>query len=185
MEDTMNHLHTIKSDPVMVALPTQQPRWYAAYTTARHEKRVAEQLERKSVECFLPLYEAVHRWKDRKARVRLPLFPGYVFVRIPLRERLRVLEIPSVVHLVGTTSQPTELPDLEIDSLRSGLHALRIEPCPYLKVGDRVRVKYGPLAGLEGILLRKRDSFRLVLSIDIIMRSVAVEIDAADIESAR
>ena len=171
----------LPAPPVAVSTP----RWYAAYTTARHEKKVAEHLERKSIECFLPLYEAVHRWKDRKAKVQVPLFPGYVFVRIPLRERLWVLEVLSVVHLVGPAAQPTELPDFEMNSLRSGLHALRAEPCPYLKVGDRVRVKYGPLAGLEGILLRKRDRLRLVLSIDIIMRSVAVEIDAADIESAR
>lgn len=181
----MAELHTTCSRQAFAPVSAWQPRWYAAYTTARHEKKVAEQLERKAVECFLPLYEAVHRWKDRKAKVQLPLFPGYVFVRIPLRERLRVLEIPSVVHLVGSGTQPTELPDFEIDSLRSGLHSLRAEPCPYLRVGDRVRVKYGPLAGLEGILLRKRDSCRLVLSIDIIMRSVAVEIDAADIESVR
>lgn len=163
-----------------------EPRWYAAYTTARHEKKVALHLERKSIDCFLPLYQAVHRWKDRRVSVQLPLFPGYVFVRIPLRERLRVLEVPSVVHLVGSDAMhPSELPEQEIESLRQGLDPRRAEPWPYLKVGDRVRVKHGPLAGLEGVLLRKRDNLRLVLSIDIIMRSVAVEIDAADIETAR
>ena len=163
-----------------------EPRWYAAYTTARHEKKVAQHLEHKSIECFLPLYEAAHRWKDRRVTVQLPLFPGYVFVRIPLHERLRVLEVPSVVHLVGSdASHPCELPEAEIESIRLGLDPRRMEPCPYLKAGDKVRVKYGPFAGLEGILLRKRDSLRLVLSIDIIMRSVAVEIDAADIDAVR
>jgi transcription antitermination factor NusG len=182
---SVDNLHNAYRSLLDVTSHAVDARWYAAYTTARHEKRVAENLQQKDIECYLPLYEALHRWKDRKAKVLLPLFPGYVFVRVPLRERLRVLEIPSVVHLVGRGDQPTELPEQEIESLRNGLTALCAEPCPYLKVGDRVRVKHGPLAGLECILLRKRDSCRLVLSIDIIMRSVAVEIDAADIETVR
>lgn len=163
-----------------------EARWYAIYTCARHEKRVSQQLERKSVEHFLPLYEAVHRWKDRRARVQLPLFPGYLFVRIPLAQRMQVLEVPSVVRMVGFQGVPAALPDEEILSLRSGLAGnLRVEPHPYLKIGRRVRVIRGPLAGREGILVRKKDRLRLVISIDLIMRSMAVEVDAADVEALR
>ncbi len=160
-----------------------QPRWYVAYTCANHEKRVVEQLEQRAVESFLPVYETVRRWKDRRVRLQLPLFPGYVFVRIALRDRLRVVQIPSVVRLVGFNSLPTALPDEEVETLRNGLvRQLRVEPHPYLTVGRRVRIKSGPLAGLEGILARKRGNFRVVLSIDLIMKSMAVDVDAADIE---
>ena len=163
-----------------------EPRWYAIYTCSRHEKRVSEQLERKSVEHFLPLYEAVHNWKDRRVRVQLPLFPGYLFVRIPLACRMQVLEVPSVVRMVGFQGSPAALPDDDIVALRNGLSGnLRVEPHPYLKVGKRVRVVRGPLAGREGILVRKKDRLRLVISIDLIMRSMAVEVDAADVEALR
>ncbi len=160
-----------------------QPQWYAVHTRARHEKRVAEQLVSRHIDFFLPLYQASHRWKDRLARLELPLFPGYVFVHLPLQERRRVLEIPSVVKLVGSRGTPTPLLANEVESLRSGLAAqLKAVPLPYLKIGHRVRVRSGPLTGAEGILVRRKDKFRIVLSIDLIMRSVAVEIDAADVE---
>lgn len=159
-----------------------EPHWYAAYTAARHEKRVAEQLARRSVEAYLPLYEAVHRWKDRRKKVQLPLFPGYLFIRMPLAERLKVLSLPGVVRLVGFNGQPTPLPDAEIEAMRLGLRDLRAEPHPYLKVGQRVRVRSGSFEGWEGILVRKKESFRVVLSIDMIMRSIAVEVDSADVE---
>lgn len=163
-----------------------EARWYAIYTCARHEKRVAQQLERQSIEHFLPLYEAVHRWKDRRARVQLPLFPGYLFVHIPLARRMQVLEVPSVVRMVAFQGVPAVLPDEEILSLRSSLSGdLRVEPHPYLKIGRRMRVIRGPLAGREGILVRKKDRLRLVISIDLIMRSMAVEVDAADVEALR
>ncbi len=159
-----------------------EPRWYAAYTCARHEKRVAQQLERRSVELFLPLYEAVHRWKNGRAQVQLPLFPSYLFVRIALKDRLRVLEIPSVVRLVGFNGLPTALPDDEMAALRTGLaRRLRAEPHPYLNVGRRVRITSGPLVGLEGILLRRKSSLRVVLSIELIRHSIAVDVDAADV----
>ncbi len=175
---------TEMSPQTVLALPAAylEPRWYPAYTCARHEKRVAQQLERRSVELFLPLYETVHRWKNGRARVQLPLFPGYIFVRIALRDRLRVLEIPSVVRLVGFNGLPTALPDDEMEAMRNGLtRQLRPEPHPYLRVGRRVRIIRGPLEGWEGILLRKKGNFRIVLSIDLIMCSVAVDVDAADV----
>lgn len=158
-------------------------RWYAAYTCANHEKRVAGQLEQRAVEHFVPLYESVRRWKDRRVRLHLPLFPGYVFVRVALRDRLQVLEIPSVVRLVGFNGRPTPLSDDEIEALRIGLaQRLHAEPHPYLKAGRRVRIVRGPLQGSEGILIRRKRLFRVVLSVDLIRRSVAVEVDSADIE---
>jgi transcription antitermination factor NusG len=170
------------------AMPAEflQPRWYAAQTCANHEKRVLEQLEQRTVEAYLPRYSSVRRWKDRRVRLELPLFPGYVFVHLALRDRLSVLQTPSVVRLVGFGGQPTPLPDAEIETLRHKLAPeMRIEPYPYLKVGQRVRVRAGALQGLEGILVRKKNITRLVVSLDLIMRSVAVEIDAAEVESVR
>lgn len=159
--------------------------WYAAYTNAHHEKRVAEQLARRSVEHFLPLYETVRRWKDRRVRLQLPLFPGYVFVRLALRDRLQVLQVPGVANLVGFSGTPTALPLEEIDTLRSSLRdGVRAEPHPYLTVGRRVRVKAGPLAGMEGILVRKKNQDRLVISLDLILRSVAVEVSALELDAA-
>ena len=160
------------------------PHWYAAHIRSRHEKRVAEQLAGKDVAFFLPLYTAENRWKDRLARVELPLFPGYMFVQIPLRERLKVLEVPGVVRLVSSGGEPVPLQDSEINILRRGLtERSKAEPYPYLKIGNRVRIRRGSLAGLEGILITKKDSCRVVISVDLIMRSVAIEISAADVES--
>jgi transcription antitermination factor NusG len=160
--------------------------WYAAYTRANHEKRVAEQLSACAVERFLPLYASVRRWKDRRVELQLPLFPGYVFVRIALRDRLQVLEIPSVARLVGFNGTPTPLPEGEIEALKAGLEGgVRAMPHPYLKVGRRVRVRSGPLAGMAGILVRHKGRFRVVISVEAIQRSVAVEMDATELEPAR
>jgi transcription antitermination factor NusG len=161
-----------------------QARWYAAYTSANHEKRVAEQLKLRSVEHFLPLYDSVRRWKDRRMNLQLPLFPGYVFVHLALRDRLRVLEAPGVAKLVGFNGTPTALPQQEIEALRTSLRdGVRAKPHPYLKVGRRARVKAGPLEGMQGILVRRKNASRFVISLDLIMRSVAVEVDALDLES--
>lgn len=162
--------------------PYLEPHWYAAYTCANHEKQVAAQLSESGVEHFLPLYHTVRRWKDRRMHLDLPLFPGYVFVRLPLRERLRVLRVPSVVHLVGFAGLPTALPEEEIETLRTGLvGAACAQPHPFLTVGRRVRILNGPLAGMEGILQRRKGNYRVVLSLDLIQRSIAVEADAADL----
>lgn len=156
--------------------------WYAAYTSANHEKRVADQLAQKGIENFLPLYDSVRHWKDRRVRLQLPLFPGYVFVRLPLSEKLRVLQVAGVAWLVGFGDKPVSLPEEEIESLRRGARGeVRMEPHPYLTEGRRVRIMRGPLTGMEGILLRKKGGTRLVLSIDLIMRSIAVDVDAGDV----
>jgi transcription antitermination factor NusG len=157
--------------------------WYAAYTSANHEKRVVEQLSARSVECFMPAYSSVRRWKDRRVTLQLPLFPGYVFVRMLLRNRLQVLQIPGVSRLVGFNGKLAPLPQEEIDALQKGLGAgVRAEPHPYLTVGRRARIKRGPLAGLEGILLRWKGNWRVVLSLDLIQRSVVVDVDACALE---
>jgi transcription antitermination factor NusG len=158
-------------------------RWYAAYTCANHEKRVAKQFGDQEMEHFLPLYSSVRRWKDRRVQLELPLFPGYVFVRIALHDRLRILQVPSVVRLVGFGGLPTPLPDDQIEPLRNGLaHGLRAEPHPYLSMGRRVRIKSGPLAGLTGIAVRRKGSFRVVLSVDLLARSVVADVDLCDVE---
>ena len=169
-----------------VPLAYFEPRWYAAYTCANHEKRVAEQLGLREVEHFLPLYTSVRRWKDRRVMLELPLFPGYVFVHMVLGDRLQVQTVPGVARLVGFDGTPAALPEEEIGALRTSLgRAIQAEPHPYLTAGRRVRMKSGPLAGMEGVLLRRKGSFRLVISIDLIQRSVAVDAEAADVELIR
>jgi len=161
-----------------------EPRWYAAYTCAKHEKRVAVQFSQRSLEHFFPQYESMRRWKDRRVKLQLPLFPGYVFVRLALRDRLRVLETPSVVRLVGFNGHPAALPDKEMEALRAcGAAQLVAEPCAYLTTGRRVRIKCGPLADLEGVLVRWKNTLRVVLSLDLIASSAAVDVDAANVES--
>jgi transcription antitermination factor NusG len=157
--------------------------WYALYTCPRHEKCVAQQIEQRSIACFLPLYRSVRRWKDRRKELELALFPGYVFVRLALEDRLRVLQLPSAVRLVSFNGQPAVLPETEIEQLRERLaRGGRVEPHPYLCVGRRVRVCGGPMRGLEGIIVRRKDRCRVVFSLDLIMRSVAVEVDECDVE---
>lgn len=159
-----------------------EPQWFAAYTCANHEKRVAAELGIREIEHFLPLYSSVRQWKDRRVQLELPLFPGYVFVRLALRDRLRVVQVPSVVRLVGFNGFPTALPDTEMEIMRSGLsQSLRAEPHPFLTVGRRVRIMSGPFAGLEGILKRRKSNLRVVVSLELIQRSVAVDVDAADV----
>jgi transcription antitermination factor NusG len=131
--------------PQVAAQRWSEKLWYAAYTSANHEKRVAEQFSGRAVEHFLPLYPSVRRWKDRQVQLSLPLFPGYVFVRIALCDRLQVLEIPSVARLVGFSGTPTALPDVEIETLKAGLAGgVLAIPHPYLKIGRRVRIIAGP-----------------------------------------
>jgi transcription antitermination factor NusG len=160
-----------------------EPRWYAAYTSANHEKRVALQLVQRSVEHFLPLYESMRRWKDRRMKLQMPLFPGYVFVRLALRDRLQVLQVPGLARLVGFNGLPCALANSEIEAMKTCLERKAyLEPHPYVQVGRRVRVQCGPLAGLEGIVVRKKNRVRFVISLDLIQRSVAVEVEAGDVE---
>jgi len=157
--------------------------WYALHTYPRHEKRVYEDLGLRAIECFLPLYETVHRWKNGcKVRVELPLFPGYLFLRIDPRQRFKALNLPGAVSIVGSVSGPWPLLDAEIVSLRSRLQSHKFEPHPYLAVGQKVRIKSGPLADLTGFLVRQSGGLRVVLSVELIRQAAAVEVDADDVE---
>jgi transcription antitermination factor NusG len=156
--------------------------WFAAYTCPRHEKTVARQLRERSIEHFLPLYSTVRRWKDRRKSVELALFPSYIFVRPEKQEMLRVLQLPSVVRFVSFNGLPAPLPETEIEALQSGIaNGLAMQAHPFLTVGRRVRVIAGPLAGAQGILIRRKQKSRIVISIDALLRSVAVDVDAADV----
>jgi len=166
-----------------LAVPEIAPRWYALYTRANHERRVSLELGDRGVHHYLPCYESVRRWKDRRKLLKLPLFPGYVFVQIQLKDRLRALQAAGAVRLVGFNGGPTALPDDEIAALREILGSgNKAEPFPYKSIGKRFCILRGPFAGLEGKLLRHRKKWRVVLSIDLIQRSVLVDMDAADLE---
>ena len=158
--------------------------WYAAYTLPRHEKAVAGRLLREEIETYLPLYWAVHRWNLRTVKVELPLFPGYVFVRMLITDRARVLAQPGVIRLVGSNGNAAALPDSEIETLRSTLAVYRAEPFPFLTAGKKIRVRSGPFAGLEGRIIRRKGKIRLVASIDLIQRSILLELDAAEAQLA-
>jgi len=161
-----------------------QPKWFAVYTTSRHEKRVAQHLTSRQIEFYLPLYKAERKWSDgSRVTLDLPLFPGYLFVHIKRSERVRVLEVPGTLTVVGGTGrEPAPLPDEAIDALRAGLHLRRAEPHPLLTIGQRARICSGALAGMEGIVLRKKNSCRVILTLEHIQRSIAVEVDGDDLE---
>jgi transcription antitermination factor NusG len=169
--------------PVVPLTEPSRGNWYALYTAPRHEKQVASQINRQGIDCFLPLYRSVRQWKDRRKELALVLFPGYVFVRMTWEHRLRVLQLPGAVRLVTFNGQPVPLAEAEIENLQNHLSCSgKIGPHPYLSVGRLVRVRSGPLKGLEGIIQRTKDRCRIVLSIHLIMRSVAVEVDDGDVE---
>ena len=160
-----------------------QPDWYAISTRVNQERRVAERLEHRGIPFYLPLYKTIRRRSDRKVALSLPLFPGYLFVHIPLAERLRVLQVPNVVRLVGQHKNPSPLPSWEIDLLRRGLSGqVHAEPCRYLTTGCRVRVVNGPFEGVEGILINLARKPRVVISIEVIARSFTVEVNEYDLE---
>ena len=157
--------------------------WHALHTRYQHEKVVAELLARQEFETFLPLYTAVNRWKDRTKRLSLPLFPCYVFLRGGFDRRLQILKTPGVHAIVESAGCPGVIPEPEIAAIRRAVeNSLRIKPHPFLENGDWVRIKSGPLVGLEGILVRNQDQLRLVLSVEMLGRSVAVEVDAFIVE---
>ena len=157
--------------------------WWALYTRHQHEKVVADMLMAKGLEVFLPLYESVRRWKDRSKVLSLPLFPCYVFVRGGLNRRLQVVTTPGVHMILNHGENVATIPEDEIQAIRLTVEGhFRVEPYPFLKCGERVRVTRGTLEGVEGVLIRKKNMYRLVLSVEMLAQSVAVEIDAADVE---
>jgi transcription antitermination factor NusG len=158
--------------------------WFVAYSRPRHEKHIAHQLQERGVSSFVPLYTSVRRWKDRRKRLELPLFPGYVFVQIELRSKLELLRLPGIVDFIRFQGQPVPVPSREIETLRRSLGAAALlSPHPYLQAGRKVRIRQGALDGVEGIFVRRRGQTRVVLSVSLIQRSVAIEIEEANVEA--
>lgn len=162
---------------------TEASTWYALHTRYQHERSVTSMLAEKGFVVFCPTYTEVHRWKDRRKEVTLPLFPGYLFLANGLDRRIEVLSTPGVSKIVSVGNTPAVVPEDEISAIRIATQSRRrVTPHPYLKEGDRLRVTSGPLAGVEGILQAWKDGFRLVLSIELLGRSVGVEVDLCDIQ---
>jgi transcription antitermination factor NusG len=159
--------------------------WYALYTRSRFEKKLLYELTSRQVEVFLPMREIISRWKDRKKKIWVPLFPGYIFVNYvdTLENRYRVLNVPGAVSFVDVCGRPYPVPEEQITAIRKFLEtSLAVDPYPYVQVGTHVEVISGPLAGVKGILIEKRGKFRFVLQVDMIRQAVSVEIDASDVK---
>jgi transcription antitermination factor NusG len=157
--------------------------WYAIYTRHQHEKSVAHSLTTKGFDVFLPLYTTAHRWKDRTKVISLPFFPCYVFLNGGLDRPLDIATTPGISALVSCSGRPAEIPLREIEDVRRAVASgVGVEPHPLLRCGDWVRIKCGSLEGLEGILMRKRNVYRLVLSVGMLGKAVAMEVDALTVE---
>ena len=160
------------------------PRWYALYTRSRFEKKLLSELTDRNVEVFLPMREVLSRWKDRKKRIWVPLFPGYIFINhVDTPEnRYKILNVPGAVRFVSVEGHAEPIPEEQIQSVRRFLETnIAMDPYPYIKVGSRVEIIAGPLKGIQGILVKKRGRFRFVLQVDLIRQAVSVEIDASDV----
>jgi transcription antitermination factor NusG len=154
--------------------------WFALQTRSRYEHFAAAHLRSKGYELFLPVYTCRRRWSDRIKEVELPLFPGYVFCKFDLLNRLPILVTPGVIQVVGTGKNPIPIDDAELAALQAVVQSeLPRQPWPFLQVGQKVRIGHGPLSGFEGILVNLKGNHRLVLSVGLLRRSVAVEIDSA------
>ncbi len=158
-------------------------RWYAVFTVPQNEKSVVKHLGMRGVESFLPTYETVRVWKNRqRMKIFLPLFPGYLFVHINSRERVKVLQSPRVLHIVGNRREPLPLPDPEIEFLRSALSKQKIEPYRELVTGEKVRIKNGMMEGVRGTLVRKSGGMRFVLTLELINQHASIEVNGEDLE---
>jgi len=157
--------------------------WYAVYTRHQHERNVARSLAGKGYEVFLPQYTAVHRWKDRDKRISLPLFPCYLFLQNPSERWQSILATPGVHSIVGFAKKPATISPGEVEAIQRVVGScLKLEPHPFLRCGDRVRLRAGPLEGLEGLLIRKKSTWKLLVSVEMLQRTVAVEVDASMVE---
>ncbi len=183
MQQTQNSPISV-AHPAMVPNGEQPCRWFALYTASRHEKHVAQHLGQREIESYLPLYKKQRKWANGlRVTLDLPLFPGYVFVHIRRSERGSVLGVPGALSIVGGTGgEPAWLPDATIDALRTALAERLARPHPLLTAGQRVRIRSGALAGFEGIVVRSKSSLRVVLTLEHIMQSYAVEVGLDDLE---
>jgi transcription antitermination factor NusG len=161
-----------------------RPQWHAAYTLPRHEKAVADRLTSQGIESYLPLYSVARCWNHRRVEVELPLFPGYVFVKMLSADRIRVLSRPGIIRIVSFSGKLAVLPDDEIERLRSSLMIWKATPYPYLTSGKQVRINAGPFSGLEGRILRRKGKLRLLVTLDLIQSAMLLELDAAEVQLA-
>ena len=186
MSSSQVHLESLIQPPPL-SFASQESKWYAVHTMARHEKRVAAQFEEKHVCTFLPLLRQLHKWSDRRSTVEVPMFSCYAFVRIAqtAEERLKVLRTPGVLCFVGSERLGTPIPDEQIASLRTAIHGkIPCFPHPFVHAGKRVRLRGGSLDGIEGILLRQGAEQTVVVSVELLQRSVAIRVEGYDIELA-
>jgi transcription antitermination factor NusG len=179
------HLHCTPVIPQLSLLPEEE-NWYAIHTMPRHEKRIAVHLQGKRVCTFLPMLQQVHRWTDRRSKVEVPMFSCYVFVHMDqiVEERLKVLRTPGVLGFVGSERQGTPIPDEQIESLRTAIRG-KI-PCvvhPFVSAGKRVRILGGSLDGVEGILMGQGGEQSVVVSVELLRRSVSIRVEGYDIEA--
>ena len=171
---------------ILKPAPEVPPRWYALTVRHQHERQTEKALRSKGLETLVPLYRSRRQWSDRVQELELPLFAGYVLCRFPARERIGVLSTPGVVSIVGFGGKPAPLQDEEIAGIEQLLASkLALAPWPYLKAGDRVCVAQGAMRGLEGTLLRTKDGLRLVISVELLQRSIAVELDRESVVPAK
>lgn len=163
--------------------PTQDIRWYAVATRSRFEKKLDLELRRRGVECFLPLIEEIHLWSDRRKKVQEPLFRGYLFVRIDIRERFQVLQTDGAVRIVSIGAKPAPIPDEQINWVRIlARHPDAIRRTEYIAIGDTVRIIAGPFRGVEGIVTRNGDTVRVAVALGSIAQAVSVDVDPAFVE---
>jgi transcription antitermination factor NusG len=160
-----------------------QPDWFAAYTMSRHEKRIASHCERIGIEPFLPLYTWQRSWKNRTTvDLQMPLFPNYIFVRLLPQDHGPLMRLPGLLSLVGSASGPVVIPDGDMELLRHIIAYKTIEPHPFITKGDKVRVMAGPLAGLIGVVVKKGNGLRFIVTLDVIGKSVSLHINGTALE---
>ena len=165
--------------------PASKKDLFAVFTVPRHEKRVEEHFRVREIESFLPLWRMRRQWKDgSKGIVQIPLFPSYIFVCIGRNARVPVLGVPGVLSIVGGGRESMSVPESYIHCLQEGIQQGKIEPHPCVTAGMKVRIRSGAMAGMEGILLRKKSDFRVVLTLQMIMKSIKVEVELDEIEAA-
>src|SRR5450432_1878375 len=158
--------------------------WYALQVTCRKELSVAAQMEGRGVECFLPTYKSLRKWSDRTKEIQQALFPGYLFSRFAYEDRQQVVTAPGVLQVVGSGKVAIPVPDSEIEALQVAMRSeVASEPWPYLRAGERVKVNCGRLSGLEGILVNFKGNHRVVLSVTLLQRSLALEVDLSWVTS--
>lgn len=161
----------------VISCPPKDLRWYALQTRAKAEASTAAGLQAKGYELYYPSFRARRRWSDRIVEATVPLFTGYIFSRFDVNERIPVLTTSGVLSIVGVGARPIPILDSEIEGIREAVNSgLNIEPCPYLREGQRIRVMHGALKGMEGILVKKKSQWRLVISVSLLQRSICVEL---------